>query len=198
MTDNHNERNFNADISHIDEPTKDQELLESVPNEDNVIDEKDNQLIELQNKLVQIQNHERDSILRLKAEIENMRRRNIQEIEKTYKFALERFILELLPVIDNLERTLSIIDHSNTSVSSIIEGIDLTLKSFLDTLYKFGVESVQDINVTFDPDIHQAISTTESTEYKSNQVLSIIQKGYLLNGRLIRPAMVTVSKSINE
>lgn len=194
MINNCNEHN--TDIHSADPATPEEsQLLESVLKPDNIIDSKDDQIVELKNKLIQMQERDQDTVLRLTAEIENIRRRNIQEIEKTHKFALERFVSELLPVIDNLERTLSIIDRSNITLSTIIEGIDLTLKSFLDTIHKFGVESVHDIHVSFNPDIHQAISIIESKEHKSNQVLSIIQKGYLLNGRLIRPAMVTVSKS---
>lgn len=193
IVDKSNENNLNTDtecMSNLKEP-KD---LESTVNVDESINIKDDKVIELENKLVQMKEDERDTILRFTAEIENIRRRHIQEIERAHKFSLERFISELLPVIDNLERTLNIIDRSNADLSAIVEGVDLTLKSFLDTVYKFGVESIYDVNVLFNPEIHQAISTVESEEDKPNQVLSIIQKGYLLNGRLIRPAMVTVSK----
>lgn len=194
MIDNdNNEHDLNLKMEHANKP-QDQELLKSVFDQDKNLELKDNEIAILKNKLNEIQNHEKDTVLRLKAEIENIRRRNAQEIEKTHKFALERFVAELLPVIDNLERTLNIIDRSNTILLAIVEGIDLTLKSFLDTVYKFGVESVHKVHVPFNPDVHQAISTIDSTEHKSNTVLSIIQKGYLLNGRLIRPAMVTVSK----
>ncbi|URJ31699.1 nucleotide exchange factor GrpE [Blochmannia endosymbiont of Camponotus modoc] len=172
-----------------------EELLESVSTVDNVIDPKNDQIIKLQIKLAQLQEHERNTVLRLTAEIENIRRRNTQEIEKIHKFGLERFIFELLPVIDNLERTMNISDNSNTLLPSIIEGIELTLKSFLDTVHKFGLKSIYEINVPFNPEIHQAISIIESEDHKPNQVLTMIQKGYILNGRLIRPAMVTVSQS---
>ncbi|URJ26262.1 nucleotide exchange factor GrpE [Blochmannia endosymbiont of Camponotus modoc] len=172
-----------------------EELLESVSTVDNVIDPKNDQIIKLQIKLAQLQEHERNTVLRLTAEIENIRRRNTQEIEKIHKFGLERFIFELLPVIDNLERTMNISDNSNTLLSAIIEGIELTLKSFLDTVHKFGLKSIYEINVPFNPEIHQAISIIESEDHKPNQVLTMIQKGYILNGRLIRPAMVTVSQS---
>lgn len=193
MIDNHSKHNLDMHADHSDEFMK-SELTEPHSDQDEVSNSKDDQIIQLRDKLIAMQEQEKDTVLRLKAEIENIRRRNMQEIEKAHKFALERFILELLPVIDNLERTISIIDRSNTTLSTIIEGIDLTLKSFLDTIRKFGVESVHDVHVSFNPEIHQAISTIASEEHQSNQVLSVIQKGYLLNGRLIRPAMVTVSK----
>ncbi|URJ29864.1 nucleotide exchange factor GrpE [Blochmannia endosymbiont of Camponotus sp.] len=193
MIDNNIKNNINEHISQ-DKKIEKEELLESNSTADNIIDPKNDQIVKLKIKLAQLQEHERDTVLRLTAEIENIRRRNTQEIEKIHKFGLERFIFELLPVIDNLERTLNISDHSNTSLSPIIEGIELTLKSFLDTVYKFGLESIHEIYVPFDPEIHQAISMIESEDQKPNQVLTIIQKGYILNGRLIRPAMVTVSK----
>lgn len=162
--------------------------------QENVIDVKDKKIIQLEIELMQLKEQERDNVLRLQAEIENVRRRSAQEIEKIHKFSLERFMYELLPVVDNLERTLNIIDRSNVLLCSIIEGIELTLKSFLETMYKFGIEAVHAVHVPFNPEIHQAISMIESTEQKPNLVLTIIQKGYLLHGRLIRPAMVTVSK----
>ncbi|URJ33191.1 nucleotide exchange factor GrpE [Candidatus Blochmannia vicinus] len=194
MIDNNIKNNINEHISQ-DKKIEKEELLESNSTADNIIDPKNDQIVKLKIKLAQLKEHERDTILRLTAEIENIRRRNAQEIEKIHKFGLERFMFELLPVIDNLERTLNISDHSNASLSAIIEGIELTLKSFLDTVYKLGLESIHEIHVPFNPEIHQAISMVESEDQKPNQVLTIIQKGYILNGRLIRPAMVTVSRA---
>lgn len=194
MIDSHNKHDCDVNVA-CTNMSKDQKVPKSTPKADNIVDPRDDQIIQLKIKLAQVIEHERDAVLRLTAEIENIRRRNTQEIEKIHRFSLERFVLELLPVIDNLERTLSIMDRSDTALSSITKGIDLTLKSFLDTVSKFGVKSVHDIHVPFNPEVHQAISIMESEEYQPNQVLTIIQKGYTLNGRLIRPAMVTVSKS---
>ncbi|WP_159715138.1 nucleotide exchange factor GrpE [Blochmannia endosymbiont of Camponotus nipponensis] len=194
MIDNNMKNNVDEHISK-DEKNKNEELLESVSTTDNITDPKNNQIINLKIKLAQLQEHERNTVLRLTAEIENIRRRNAQEIEKIHKFGLERFIFELLPVIDNLERTLlNISDNSNALFTTVIEGITLTLKSFLDTVGKFGLQSIHEIYVPFNPEIHQAISMVESEDQQPNQVLTIIQKGYILNGRLIRPAMVTVSQ----
>lgn len=161
----------------------------------NNIDFFNKRISELENTLIQTQQNERDNILRAKAEVENIRRRSEQEISKAHKFALERFINNLLPVIDNLERTLSLSDKPHIELSSIIEGIQLTHKSLLDTVYKFGLSAINDINVPFNPDLHQAMSTSETEEHKPNHVIAVMQKGYILNGRLIRPAMVTVSKN---
>lgn len=194
MIDNNEQNNTDCKISQDNHTQKQDKFLESSSMQDNVIDEKDRKIIQLEIELMQIKEQERDSILRLQAEIENVRRRSVYEMEKIHKFALERFMCELLPVVDNLERTLSIIDRSNTILFSIIEGVELTLKLFLDTMHKFGLESIYEIHVPFNPEIHQAISMVISEEYKPNQILTIIQKGYTLNGRLIRPAMVTVSK----
>lgn len=194
MIDNHNKHDCDVNVACSD-TSKEQNLPKSVSKLDNIIDPRDAEIIQLKIKLAHIIEHERDAILRLKAEIENIHRRNTKEVEKIHKFALERFTLELLPVIDNLERTLSIMDRSNSALSSIIEGVDLTLKSFLDTIFKFGIKSIHDVNVPFNPEIHQAISTMDSEEHQPNHVLTIIQKGYTLHGRLIRPAMVIVSKS---
>jgi len=112
-----------------------------------------------------------------------------------HKFALEKFASELLPVIDSLERALEVADKENTELASMIEGIELTLKSLLGAVRKFGVEVVGETNVPFNPDVHQAMSMMESEEVAPNHVLMVMQRGYTLNGRLLRPAMVAVSKA---
>lgn len=133
-------------------------------------------------------------MLRARAEMDNVRRRAEQDVEKAHKFALEKFSSELLPVIDNLERALEVADKSNSELVSMIEGVELTLKSLLDVVRKFGVEQVAEVNVLFNPDVHQAMTMLPSEEHAPNQVMMVMQKGYTLNGRLIRPAMVAVSK----
>ncbi|AIN47532.1 nucleotide exchange factor GrpE [Candidatus Palibaumannia cicadellinicola] len=160
-----------------------------------VVDPRDERIEELEVELAQLQQRERDCLLRAKAEIENMRRRSQIEVEKAYKFSLERFVSELLPVIDNLERALEMSDKSNSDLTSTIEGIELTLKSLLDAVRKFGLEVISEIHIPFNPDVHQAITILESEEHEPNNVIIVMQKGYTLNGRLIRPAMVTVSKA---
>ncbi|CUX96359.1 Protein GrpE [Candidatus Gullanella endobia] len=159
------------------------------------VDPRDERIAELEATLAKIQQIERDSVLRAKAEMENVRRRSEQEVEKAHKFALERFTSELLPVIDNLERALDMSDKENTELASMIEGIELTLKSLLNAVRKFGLDVVEHTNVPFNPELHQAMTMLESEEHKPNQVIMVIQKGYTLNGRLIRPAMVAVSKA---
>ncbi|EST58209.1 nucleotide exchange factor GrpE [Proteus hauseri] len=148
----------------------------------------------LEKQLEQSQKTEREAMARALAEVENVRRRTQQDIEKAHKFALEKFSNELLPVLDNLERALSAADHENESLKPMIEGLELTLKSFLDAVRKFGIEVVEEKNVVFNPEVHQAMTLIDSPEHDSNHVVDVMQKGYTLNGRLLRPAMVIVSK----
>ncbi|CRL60756.1 nucleotide exchange factor GrpE [Proteus penneri] len=148
----------------------------------------------LEKQLEQSQKTEREAMARALAEVENVRRRTQQDIEKAHKFALEKFSNELLPVLDNLERALFAADHENESLKPMIEGLELTLKSFLDAVRKFGIEVVEEKNVAFNPEVHQAMTLIDSPEHESNHVVDVMQKGYTLNGRLLRPAMVIVSK----
>ncbi|KZN65540.1 molecular chaperone GrpE [Pseudoalteromonas luteoviolacea CPMOR-1] len=138
---------------------------------------------------------QKDGVVRAAAEVENMRRRAAQDVEKAHKFALEKFSNELLPVIDNLERAIEFADKENEATKSILEGIEMTLKSFEDALGKFGVEAVNPQGETFSPEFHQAMSMQPSADVAPNTVLAVMQKGYTLNGRLLRPAMVMVSKA---
>lgn len=160
-----------------------------------VVDPRDERIAELEAQLKDAQQRERDSLLRAKAEVENIRRRTEMDIEKAHKFALEKFSSELLPVIDNLERALDLADKSNAELVGLIEGVELTLKSLLDAVRKFGMEVVSDIHVPFNPELHQAMTMMESEDLEPNHVMMVMQKGYTLNGRLLRPAMVAVSKA---
>ncbi|MDF2178107.1 nucleotide exchange factor GrpE [Aliiglaciecola sp. CAU 1673] len=140
-------------------------------------------------------NEQKDMALRARAEMENARRRAEGEIDKARKFALERFAGELLPVIDNLERALQVSDSGNEAVKPFVEGVELTLKSFLSTIEKFGMQAVDPKGQPFDPELHQAMAMQESAELEPNSVMAVMQKGYTLNGRLLRPAMVMVSRA---
>lgn len=137
----------------------------------------------------------RDAALRAQADAQNVVRRAEQDVEKARKFALERFTAELLPVVDNLERALQAASGEDAAVQPIAEGVELTLKSFLDALGKFNIEVVDPEGEPFDPNLHQAMSMVENDEVEPNTVISVVQRGYTLNGRLVRPAMVMVSKS---
>ena len=137
---------------------------------------------------------EQDLLLRTRAEIDNMRRRSEQDVEKAHKFALEKFSKDILNTIDNLERALSTpANKEDESIKALFNGVELTLKELLSTVARFGVEPVGAVGETFNPDLHQAISMQSAEGFESNQITTVLQKGYTLNGRVIRPAMVMVA-----
>ncbi|RKR54218.1 molecular chaperone GrpE [Yokenella regensburgei] len=159
------------------------------------VDPREEQIANLEAQLAEAQNREREALLRAKAEMENLRRRTELDVEKAHKFALEKFVNELLPVLDSLDRALEVADKNNTDMAAMVEGIELTRKSMLDVVGKFGVQVVGDINVPMDPNVHQAIAMVESDDVAPGNVLMVMQKGYTLNGRTIRAAMVSVAKA---
>jgi molecular chaperone GrpE len=159
------------------------------------VDPRDEKIANLEAQLVEAQTREREGVLRVKAEMENLRRRTELDVEKAHKFALEKFVNELLPVIDSLDRALEVADKANPDMASMVEGIELTLKSMLDVVHKFGVEVIAETNVPLDPNVHQAIAMVASEDVAAGNVLGVMQKGYTLNGRTIRAAMVTVAKA---
>jgi molecular chaperone GrpE len=136
-----------------------------------------------------------DQALRAQADAQNVKRRAEQDVEKARKFALEQFTRELLPVVDNLERALESAASDDEAIKPIAEGVELTLKSFLGAMGKFNIETVDPQGEPFDPNLHQAMSMIENSEVEPNSVIAVMQKGYTLNGRLMRPAMVMVSKA---
>ena len=137
----------------------------------------------------------RDQVLRHQAEVQNVKRRAEQDVEKARKYALERFCNELLPVVDSLEMAILSEPPDQEDSESILKGVKLTLKMFVDTLAKFNLEQMNPEGEPFDPKLHQAVSMVENNEVEPNTVLSVMQRGYILSGRLIRPAMVVVSKA---
>ncbi len=138
---------------------------------------------------------QKDSVIRAKAEVDNIRRRAAQDVEKARKFALEKFAAEMLTVVDNLERGLATIDAEAEEQKATFEGINLTLQGLLSGLDKFGVTAIDPQDQPFNPELHQAMSMQEVEGVAANTVIAVMQKGYELNGRLIRPAMVMVSKA---
>lgn len=151
----------------------------------------DHQVEELQQKLSTLG----EQLLREQAEMQNVRRRAQRDIESAHKYALEKFATELLSVVDNLERAIDAIDEDDESQKSVAEGLELTLKSFSEVLAKYNVEAIEPQGQPFDADLHQAVSTVPNKDVEPNTVINVFQKGYTLNGRLIRPAMVVVSTS---
>ena len=136
-----------------------------------------------------------DQALRVAADLQNVRRRAEQDVEKAHKFALEKFAGDLLPVIDSLERALELSDRDNEQLKPTLEGVELTLRSMLATVNKFGVSVIEPQGAPFDPNKHQAMSMIENPDVAPNTVIAVMQKGYELNGRVIRPAMVMVARA---
>ena len=148
----------------------------------------------LETALEQAQNA-KDDLLRVQAEMQNLRRRTEQDIEKAHKYGQDKLCIELLAVMDNLERAQEAASNSeDEAIKAIREGVDLTVKGFADCFKKFNIETVDPLGEPFDPQLHQAMSMQENTESEPNTVIAVMQKGYTLHGRVLRPAMVMVSK----
>ncbi|OFC69295.1 nucleotide exchange factor GrpE [Alteromonas confluentis] len=162
------------------------------------VSEQEQRIYELETALADAQaqvKEQQDSVLRARADSDNARRRADAEVEKARKFALERFAGELLPVLDNLERAIQAGDAENEAVKPLLEGVDMTLKSFVSTIEKFGLTPIDPQGEGFNPELHQAMSMQESADHAPNTVMAVMQKGYQINGRLLRPAMVMVSRA---
>lgn len=149
---------------------------------------------QLKTQIEEAANKEQDILLRSRAEIENLRRRTEQDVEKAHKFALEKFSKDILNTIDNLERALATpANKEDESVKALFDGVELTLKELVSTVGRFGIEAVGVVGEAFNPDLHQAISMQPAEGFETNQISVVLQKGYTLNGRVIRPAMVMVA-----
>ena len=136
---------------------------------------------------------QREQALRAVAESDNVRKRAQRDLENAHKFALERFVNELLPVKDSLELGLAAAKDS-ANLEDLIEGTQMTLRMLATAVEKFGVREIAPVGEPFDPQLHQAMTTREADGQPAGTVLEVVQKGYLLNDRLVRPAMVVVSK----
>ncbi|HHF6614537.1 TPA: nucleotide exchange factor GrpE [Haemophilus influenzae] len=149
---------------------------------------------QLKTQIEEAASKEQDILLRSRAEIENLRRRTEQDVEKAHKFAVEKFSKDILNTIDNLERALATpANKEDESVKALFDGVELTLKELVATVARFGVEAVGVVGEAFNPDLHQAISMQPAEGFETNQISVVLQKGYTLNGRVIRPAMVMVA-----
>ena len=136
-----------------------------------------------------------DQCLRLQAEIDNLHKRSERDLANAHKFALERFAAELLPVRDSMEMGLAAFDAEGADVGKLREGVELTLQMLTGAMDKFRIQEVDPVDEPFNPEFHQAMSIQERSDVAPNTVVTVVQKGYLLNERLIRPAMVIVSKA---
>ena len=135
-----------------------------------------------------------DQIMRMRAEIENNRKRAERDVENAHKYALKNFVDNLLPVIDSMEMGQAAASAENATLESIREGSELTMNMFVQVLERSGFEQINPLGEKFDPERHQAISMVEVPDANPNSVIEVMQKGFLLNDRLIRPAMVVVAK----
>lgn len=135
-----------------------------------------------------------EQLLRVQADMNNMQRRVERDVSNAHKYALEKFVLELLPLVDGLERAVSAHEDEDSGSGTLLDGVNLTLKMIYAAFQKFNIEQVNPESQLFNPELHQAVSTQADPHAKSNTVLSVLQKGYLLNNRLIRPALVVVAK----
>lgn len=140
----------------------------------------------------------RDQYVRAEAEMANLRRRVERDVENAHKFGQEKISKELLSVADNLERAIISTEGDAVEVTAIREGVEMTLRGLLDTFAKFSIEQIHPEGEPFDPQLHQAMSMVENPDVEPNTVIAVMQKGYQLHGRLIRPAMVMVSKGGNS
>ncbi|SDZ99681.1 nucleotide exchange factor GrpE [Microbulbifer marinus] len=193
LTDEHTPVKEEPARAEVEEPSAEEqhqaeEALHAEPESADALHE---DVIKLQEQLA----IQKELALRAQAEAQNARRRAEQDVEKAHKFAVERLLQDLLPVVDNLERALATIDAGDEANKAIVEGIELTHKSFVDTLGKYSVEVVDPAGEPFDPELHQAMTQVPNGDVEPNTVLDVFQKGYRLNGRLVRPAMVVVSKA---
>lgn len=182
MADDKKEKNLTEEL----DQNEDQDLSNKNANEEN--QETDSQSNDLLEQIEDLKNQ----VLYAKAEAENIRRRSYEEADKTRKFAIEGFSQELLSVKDSLEASLG---SDNVDNKILIDGVELTLKQLNAIFEKFNIVEINPIGEKFDPNEHQAMSMVESKEQESNTVLSVLQKGYKLNDRVIRPAMVSVVKN---
>ena len=168
------------------------EQLESI---DPIVDEESDLLLQLA-KLAKLEAdlmEAKDESLRNQAEMQNILRRSERDVQNAHKYALDKFVAELLPVVDNLERALQSIDQDKEDLKSLAEGVVLTLKSFQDVLARYKVLPIDPKGEVFDPELHQAMSILEMPGSAPNTVVDVFQKGYTLNDRLVRPAMVVVA-----
>jgi molecular chaperone GrpE len=175
--------------------TAESEHLEAME-EEMAYDEKD--IVETEDKLLeQLKEAEKKAeenwelLLRTKAEMENLRKRTEKDLENAHKYGMEKFVSEMLPVKDSMELGLA---AEEVTVESLHEGMKLTMNMFNSTFEKLGVKEINPDNEPFDPELHQAMTMQATDDVEPDTVIAVMQKGYLLNDRLVRPAMVVVSK----
>ena len=151
--------------------------------------------LELQESAEKVEAY-RDEAVRAQAEMQNIRRRAEQDVSKAHKFGQEKLVMELLSLVDNLERALVASRAENATLENLLEGVEMSQTMLMDGLKKFNVEQLDPHGEPFNPEQHEAMTAIPNPEMEPNTVMEVFQKGYTLNGRLIRPAMVVVSKAV--
>lgn len=139
---------------------------------------------------------QRDQMMRVMAEAQNIRKRAEADVERERKFAVEKFVKAIIPVYDSLDQALALSNREDPAAKATLEGVENTIKLLLKELGNMGIECINPQGAAFDPNVHQAISMAPSPEVPNNHVLAVMQKGFILNGRVVRPAMVIVSKGV--
>ena len=170
------------------EPENEEQTAETTSTEEDIFAAMQNEMSRLQDEV----SLAKDQVLRAAAEVQNIKRRAQLDVEKAHKFALDKFVESLLPVVDSLELGLKNAADTDDANTGMREGMELTLKLMIDTLAKNGVEQLNPIGEPLNPNFHQAITMLPNPEMEPNTVMDVVQKGYTLNGRCVRPAMVVV------
>ncbi len=183
--------NEKLNIENPEASTVDEAELETDPHQHLTHEELRKKLAETDEKATQSW----DRLLRLQADMDNQQRRAERDVANAHKYALEKFVLELLPIVDGLERALAAHESEDSGTGSLLDGVQMTLKMLYAAFEKFGIQQVDPQGQVFNPELHQAVSTQADPAAKSGTVLAVLQKGYLLNNRLIRPALVVVAKN---
>jgi molecular chaperone GrpE len=182
-----NSKNDSDDIQNQEEFNLNEESLSENPSSANLDENQTDQTNDYEQQIEELKNQ----VLYAKAENENVRRRGFEDAEKTIKYALESFSQELLTVKDSLEASLN---SETIDLTTLKDGVELTLKQLNSVFEKFNIDEINPIDEKFNPNEHQAMSMIESEDKEANTILNVLQKGYKLNERVIRPAMVVVSK----
>lgn len=152
------------------------------------------ELAQLRDELAQTRKALSEADLRAQAEIQNMRRRMEREVANAHKFAVEKFAGDIISVADSLERGLAALNAEDEAQAPARQGIELTLKLLLDVFGRFNIEQINPPGQAFNPDLHEAMAMVPSPDAEPNSVIEVLEKGYALNGRLLRPARVVVAK----
>lgn len=177
----------NDEVAADDTDLTDEDVVESADTEDGDSASLETQVEEL-----------KEALIRSQADLQNVRRRAERDVENAHKYAVEKFVKDLLAVLDSMDRALELAETTEGFDAAMLEGTQMTHKLLLDTAAKHGVEPIDPLGEAFDPQEHQAMSMVESADHEPNTVMAVMQKGYKLEGRVIRAAMVMVTKAASN